>query len=62
MREDDLTRNEINCLVNCYNKYYRYLAFSNTLYTYLIGGDKIDKFLGEDEIDNNETGAANSAA
>ena len=43
-REDDLTRGEMNCLVNCYNKSYRFLAYSSTLFTYLVSGDpsKID--------------------
>ena len=34
-KEDDLTRTETKCLNNCFHKYYRYLAYSNTLYTYL---------------------------
>ena len=37
-REDDLTRGEMSCMVNCFGKSYRYLAFSNTLYTYLVSG------------------------
>ena len=43
-REDDLTRGEMACLVNCYNKSYRYLAYSSTLFTYLVSGDpnKVD--------------------
>jgi len=33
--EDDLTRTETTCVANCYHKYYRYLAYANTLYTFL---------------------------
>lgn len=44
-RDDDLNRTEMNCLINCYNKYYRYLAFSNTLYTFLVHGEKVDEHL-----------------
>ena len=32
---DDLTRVETDCFKNCFHKYYRYLAYSNSLYTYL---------------------------
>ena len=52
-RDDDLTRTEINCLIACYNKSYRYLAFSNALYTYMIGGKEVDDFVsGQYELEN----------
>ena len=35
-REDDLSKNETSCLQDCFHKYYRYLAYSNTLYTYMV--------------------------
>ena len=38
-REDDLTRSETTCLMNCFSKHYRYLAYANSLYSYLIAGD-----------------------
>ena len=34
-KEDDLTRTENRCMHNCFHKYYRYLAYSNTLYSYM---------------------------
>ena len=49
-REDDLTRSEMNCLLSCYNKTFRYLAFSNGVYTILRGGEEIENyFKGEEE-------------
>ena len=39
-REDDLTRTEINCMINCYNKYYRYMGFANSVYTYLMSPEQ----------------------
>ena len=56
-REDDLTRTEINCLVNCFNKTYRYLAYSNSVYTYLIGGKHVEEYMsgqGDDYIDEKD--------
>ena len=35
-REDDLSRSETNCFQNCFHKTYRYLAYSNTFYSYLV--------------------------
>jgi hypothetical protein len=52
-REDDLTRSETNCLVNCFNKNYRFMAFANTLYTYIVNGEKVDEYLNEDTPDDN---------
>lgn len=48
-REDDLTRSEITCLNNCYNKYYRHLAYTNTIYQVLTNGDEIKGMLGNTE-------------
>lgn len=50
-REDDLTRTEMNCLMNCYNKYYRYMAYSTTLYTYITNSDKVDEYMKTDQND-----------
>jgi hypothetical protein len=52
-KEDDLNRNEMTCLVNCYNKYYRYLAYSNSLYTYLLKPESKEEgsYVEEDEED-----------
>ena len=38
--KDDLTRAETDCLTNCYHKYYRYMTYSNTLYTYLTSDNR----------------------
>ena len=35
-RDDDLTRAENKCLTECFHKTYRYLAYCNTLYSFLI--------------------------
>ncbi|CDW75330.1 UNKNOWN [Stylonychia lemnae] len=51
-REDDLTRSETVCLMNCYNKYYRYLAYSNTLYSYIINTDFLDDSSFEPELES----------
>ena len=45
-REDDITKNESVCLQNCMHKYYRYLAYGNTLYSFLVSTDgAVDKFI-----------------
>jgi hypothetical protein len=51
----------MNCLMNCYNKYYRYLAFSNTLYTFLVQGEKVDAYLKSQE-EGNDAGAGDALA
>ena len=50
MREDDLTMGENACVTRCLHKYFRYLNYSNTLYTYLLTGDDGQDH-GEDEGD-----------
>lgn len=49
--KDDLTRSETQCLTQCFHKYYRYLAYSNSLYTYLTSDEReeIDAYIDEDE-------------
>ena len=37
--EDDLTRFEKNCLVNCYHKTYRFLVHANTAYSFFTGDE-----------------------
>ena len=44
-RDDDLTRAESDCLNKCFHKHYRYLAYANTLYTYLVSDGAVDKFI-----------------
>ena len=39
------------CLVNCYSKHYRFLAYANTLYTYLIKGEEVDEHIKENYND-----------
>lgn len=48
-REDDLTRSEMNCMMACYNKSFRYLAFSNKVYTILRGGEEVEKYMNNEE-------------
>lgn len=51
-REDTLSPDENTCLQNCFHKYYRYLAYSNSLYSYLISeGGSADDYVdfGDDE-------------
>ena len=36
---------------NCFHKYYRYMAYSNTLYSYLTSTDgEADKYLDDGEL------------
>ena len=44
---DDLSRRENQCLQSCYHKYYRYLAYSNSLYTYLTANQEVSKQIEE---------------
>lgn len=56
-REDDFTRGETDCFTNCFHKHYRYLAYSNTLYSYLTSDGAVDQFVEQDdkqEIPNEE--------
>merc|ERR1711957_539037 len=42
--DDDLTLTESRCVTKCLHKYYRYLSYSNSLYTFLtVGGEKSHK-------------------
>ena len=50
-REDDLTRSETTCLVNCYTKHYRFLAYASTLYTYIVSGEQVDGHIRENYED-----------
>lgn len=51
-REDDLTRNETSCMLNCFNKYYGFLALTNQVYSVIAksedGGRMMDKEDGSD--------------
>ena len=44
---DDLSRRENQCLQSCFHKYYRYLAYSNSLYTYLTANQEVSKQIEE---------------
>ena len=35
----------MTCLVNCFGKHYRYLAYANAFYTYMISGQQVDEHL-----------------
>jgi hypothetical protein len=55
---DDLTRVETDCFKNCFHKYYRYLTYSNALYTYLTTKEA-DEHTGpsekeEQQMDSNQ--------
>ena len=41
-REDDLSRSETKCLSQCFHKTYRFLAYSNALYSYLVADSEMD--------------------
>ena len=47
-KEDDLTRTETRCLHNCFHKYYRYLAYSNGLYSYLTADNDVKEGIDEE--------------
>lgn len=52
-KDDDLSRYEKACLLNCYQKTYNYLAFANTTFTYLTTStDKLNDILGTTEEEN----------
>merc|ERR1712060_144232 len=40
---DELVRGETTCMTQCFHKYYRYLAYSNTLFTYLVANEDQDE-------------------
>ena len=39
--EDDLTRFEKNCLLNCYHKTFRYLVHANTAFAFFTGDQEM---------------------
>ena len=47
MRSDDLSRMESHCLVNCFHKHYRYLAYSNTLYSMMVSDGALDEYANQ---------------
>jgi hypothetical protein len=47
--EDDLTRFEKNCLINCYHKTFRYLVHANTAYSFFTGDEELLKELTPQE-------------
>jgi len=55
-REDDISRAENDCLSNCFHKNYRYLAYANTLFSYLVSENgKIDGHIeNQKELTPNE--------
>ena len=52
--EDELQRKEKACLVNCFHKTFRFLAHSNSIYTFLTA----DKELADDIIRNLDEGSS----
>ena len=51
--EDDLTRTEKRCMHTCFHKYYRYLAYSNSLYSYLTADGEMREAWDEAEREQN---------
>jgi hypothetical protein len=43
LREDDLSLSEHGCVTRCLGKYFRYLNYANTLYTYLLTGEEVNE-------------------
>ena len=41
--DDDFNSREKQCLTNCFHKHYRYLAYANSLYSYLVADEQMDK-------------------
>ena len=37
--------------MNCYNKHYRFFAYANSLYTYIIAGERVDDHLRDNYDD-----------
>ena len=53
-KDDDLSRSENKCLTSCFHKYYRYLAYSNTLYTFLVADEETDKRIKTSLMDESQ--------
>ena len=53
-REDDLSRSDTACLVSCYNKQFRYIAYANKVYTMIMNSDKFGQSEGEGGIDDED--------
>ena len=48
--DEDMSRQEKLCMVNCYHKTFRYLVYANTAYTYFTSDpDVIKDYMGEGE-------------
>ena len=41
--DDDFTSREKQCLTNCFHKHYRYMAYANSLYSYLVADEETSK-------------------
>ena len=41
------------CIVNCFSKHYRFLAYSNALYTYLVKGQDVEDHIKDNYEDFN---------
>ena len=51
--EDELSRFEKNCMLNCFHKTFRYLAHANTVFTFFTGdAEMIEEFMrsGDDTL------------
>ena len=49
-----MTRSENKCMHACFHKYYRHLAYSNSLYTFLIADDDMEKQITQNIRENYE--------
>ena len=54
---DELARGETKCMTQCFHKYYRYMAYANTLYTYLTADEETDGSIKASLIDSDDPAA-----
>ena len=58
--EDDMTRFEKNCMLNCFHKTFRYLVHANTVYSFLTGDpEMIQEFIASGSDELIDTGSVN---
>ena len=41
-------------MMNCFNKYYRYMAFANSLYMFLTKNEEVRRAMGEEDEESIE--------
>ena len=49
--EEEMTGKEQRCMLNCFQKTFRYLAYANTVQTFLTGDPAVLRSLMDDEED-----------